>query len=564
MVTNPRCPFRSTDAVLYPSRGRLSRRALLRTGTVVGLTPLLTQTSRDPSLLRGASAQAPAATLTIGQVESPFDLDPHSNYEYVAARVIRGAYEGLIALKGGATDEYDGLIAERWESNVDRSVWTFHLRQGVTFQDGSPCDAQAVRASYERLLSLGKGPSRILGRFVSDPQQITAPDDKTVEFTLDRPQPLFEAAMASLYGNPVVNVNVARAHEQEDDWGTAWLQTHADGAGTGPYRIVEFEPGERAVLEWYEGYWGGWEGTHFDTIVIRTVPEVETLRQLLEHGDVDILDRWSIRHETLPTLEEHPDIQVDAQTSSEVEYFILTETGPLAAPEARQAMCYAFPYREVIEGVFRGYAKQAAGPVAEKVRGFAPETFQYTTDLTKAKELFAQAGVTEGTELRLMQPMEGDQAPAQLFQANLAEIGIQLSIEAVDFGTYLAIFFGDTPAEERPHVMRWSWQPDYNDAWTLLDQTVSCHAWGSFGGNAGFYCNERVDELLTQAEETTTAETYEAALAEAQQILSRDDPAAIYYAQPEWVTVLRRDVAGFVFNPIYIGTYDLHKLHRTQ
>src|SRR5215211_2464017 len=101
--------------------------------------------------------------------------------------------------------------------------------------------------------------------------------------------------------------------------GHAWLQSHAEGAGTGPYRIITFEPGEQVVMERYEGYWGGWGGEHFDTIVLRTVPQVETLRQLIERGEVDLLNRWSIRHEMLPSLDEHPDVRVDAQTSGEVE-----------------------------------------------------------------------------------------------------------------------------------------------------------------------------------------------------------------------------------------------------
>jgi peptide/nickel transport system substrate-binding protein len=542
----------------------LDRRALLRGATAIGLTEAGRRIWAPAAAASAPGAQGDVGTLTIGQVAAPFDLDPHSQYEYVAAQVVRGAYEGLIGLKGGATDQYEGLLAERWEPNADQSVWTFHLRDGVTFHDGSPCDAEAVRASYERLLALGRGPSLVLGRFVSDPGQITAPDERTVVFDLGQPRPPFEAAMASLYGTQVVNVRAAMAHEQEGDRGTAWLQTHADGAGTGPYRIVEFEPAERAVLQRYEGYWGGWEEDHFETIVIRYVPETGVLRQLFERGDVDLLDRWGIRHVALPDLEQRPDARVDAQISSEVEYFVLTEAGPLATPEARQAMCWVFPYQEVIDGVFHGYAERAVGPVAETVRGFAPGTFQYSTDLERAKALFAQAGVAEGTELRLMQPMEGDQTPALLFQANLAEIGMLLTIEAVDFGTYLAIFFGETPAEERPHVMRWSWQPDYNDAWAHLHQTVSCEAWGSNGANAGFFCNERVDELLAEAEDAADPETYGAALAEAQEILSRTDPPAIYYAQPEWITVLRHDVGGFVFNPIYIGTYDFYNLHRAQ
>ena len=82
-----------------------------------------------------------------------------------------------------------------------------------------------------------------------------------------------------------------------------------------------------------------------------------------------------------------------------------------------------------------------------------------------------------------------------------------------------------------------------------------CSAQGSAGTNARYYCNPRVDELLTQARDATDPATYDQALAEAQQILSRDDPPAMYYLQPQWSTVLHRDIQGFVFNPIYVGTF---------
>jgi peptide/nickel transport system substrate-binding protein len=107
--------------------------------------------------------------------------------DFLSGVAARGVYEPLIALKGGSTDEYEGRIAEAWDANADQSVWTFHLREGVTFQDGSPCDAEAVRASCERPLSLGRGLSYVLARFVSDPGQITAPDAGTVVLTLAAP-----------------------------------------------------------------------------------------------------------------------------------------------------------------------------------------------------------------------------------------------------------------------------------------------------------------------------------------------------------------------------------------
>jgi peptide/nickel transport system substrate-binding protein len=543
--------------------GGLSRRQLLHRAAAMGLAVSAAQTVMGVSPSKAVRLQADPTTLTIGLNGSPSDIDPHSQYDYRSTLAVRGPYEGLIGLKGGTTDEYEGLIAERWEANADKSVWTFHLREGVTFQDGSPCDAEAVRASYERLLTLGKGAFNVVARFAPDPKQITAPDARTVVFDLGKPQPLFETAMAATLGVQIVNVQVARQHEEDDDWGNAWMQLNAEGTGTGPYRIVEFEPGDRVVMEQYDDYWGGWEGPHFDRIVVRVVEEAETLRQLIERGEIDIIDRFGVTYEALPELEQNPDLNVDRSTSTEVVYLTLTEAGPLAPPEARQAMCWAFPYDEVLEGFYKGYAKQGVGPVAEPVRGFAPETFAYTTDLAKAKELFAKSGVAEGTELSLMlQP--GDEIIGQLYQANLAEIGISLTLEEVDTTTFTATFYGDAPAEERPHVMFWSWWPDYNDAWNQLYPIVSCESWGSKGGNGGFYCNERVDELLAQAKDAPDLEVYTTALAEAQQILSQDDPSGIYFAQPEWDTVLRKGVEGFVFNPINLGTYDLHALHRAE
>jgi len=127
--------------------GGLSRRQLLRRAAAMGLVIPAAHTVLGVAPTRATLLQADPTTLTIGLDGSPSDLDPHSQYDYRSTLAVRGPYEGLIGLKGGATDEYEGLIAESWEANADQSVWSFHLREGVTFQDGSPCDAEAVRAS---------------------------------------------------------------------------------------------------------------------------------------------------------------------------------------------------------------------------------------------------------------------------------------------------------------------------------------------------------------------------------------------------------------------------------
>ena len=117
-----------------------------------------------PRLTSPANVQGDAATLTIGVNGSPSDLDPHAAYDYRSTLAIRGPYEQLIALNGGKTEEYVGAIAESWEANEDQSVWTFKIRPGVTFQDGTPVEAEAVRLSYERFLTLGIGPVGVLTR----------------------------------------------------------------------------------------------------------------------------------------------------------------------------------------------------------------------------------------------------------------------------------------------------------------------------------------------------------------------------------------------------------------
>src|ERR671916_1312081 len=267
--------FDRVPADRHGALARLNRRSLLRAAAAAGVVPA---TVTLGGLTNAAAAsplrvQADPTTLTIAMNGSPSDLDPHSVYDYRSAMPLRGPYESLIALEGSATDKYVPVLAESWGANDDKSVWTFTIRSGVTFHDGTPVDAEAVRLSYERFLTLGLGPVGVLTRFVEDHNQITAPDAATVVFDLGKPQPLFEAAIASQYGPQVVNATLLREHETDGDWGRGWAQNNEEGTGTGPYRIVEFEPGQQVIMERFDGYWAGWEGDHFDRIIIRVVPE---------------------------------------------------------------------------------------------------------------------------------------------------------------------------------------------------------------------------------------------------------------------------------------------------
>ncbi len=545
-----------------------SRRTLLAYGLQGGILIAGWPLIGNPAAIRRArpwtwtapARQSSTSPLVLATNRAPSDLDPHSAYDPGSQIALQGPFEGLIRLQPGTADTVVPVLAESWMANADMSVWTFHLRPGVTFQDGTPLDAEAARASFERLLTLGLAPSTLLSRFIDDPARITAPDSRRLVFDLGRPQPLFEAAIAAPTGTVIVNAAALRAHEVDGDWGHGWAQTHCDGIGTGPYRVSSFDIEEGVALERYPEYWRGWTGKHFDGVTIRVVTEPETRLALIERGEADIVTTLPLA--TVQDLAANRQLLVDRRFTLAVNYVAMTVADPLRSAEARQALCWAFPYDDVIDGVYAGFAKRAVGPVAELCRGFNPETFVYSTDLDRARALLQRAGVAENTTITYALAAGNREAAAipELFATNLSAIGLQLDIQVIDFATYIDLSFGELPAEERPNLFSFFWSPDYNDAWNQLWPQVSCAAWQA--GNVGQYCNAGVEALLEEARFATDQGSYLAALAEIQQIVTRNDPAAIYVAQAEWPTVLGRDLAGFDLNLIVPEIIDFYSLHR--
>jgi peptide/nickel transport system substrate-binding protein len=548
-------------------RGNLNRRQVLGAGA--GAATLGWANTRriagspnpDPPISRRYASDP--KTLTLGITGSPSDLDPHTAADYRSSLAVRATYETLIALDGSSTNKYVGVIAESWEPNADKSVWTFRVRQGLTFHDGTPIDAEAVRASFERFMTIGIGNGPSFTRFVPDASHVSAPDAKTVVFSLGRPQPLFEAALSATYGVFVVNAAALKKQEINGDWGHTWAQTNETGVGSGPYRVTRFDPADSLVLDKFDNYWGGWSGNHFERVVIRAVPENATRRQLLEQGAVDVVDDLS--YVDLQSMEKNPDLTLHTSPSTRIDYFIMTVAKELATPTARQALAYAFPYKEVIEGLYLGYAVQPRGGVAESCHGYDPKTFQYSTDLGQAKSLLAQAGVAAGTKFSLaLEPgNETFKSAAQLYQANLRSIGYDLDIIQMETTVYVGLVYGDTPADQRPNLMGWAWWPNFNDAWDHLIRQISCDAWGSKGGNGGFYCDGDVQKQLGIAENAADDATYLAAMSKVQEIISKEDPAAIYFAQPQQTIMARKSIAALTLNPISIATYSFYAMSRT-
>jgi peptide/nickel transport system substrate-binding protein len=466
----------------------------------------------------------------------------------------------LVQYKGSATDDYEPMLAESWEVAPDNTSATFMLPASATFHDGSACGAQEVKDSFTRFLLMDTGPVNVIKRFVTDPNQMEVVDPTTIRFNFDRPQPLFLAAMASEYGPLVVNPRMVEEHKTEEDpWAHEWFLINA--SGTGPYMLAENSPTERVVLQKYDGYHGGWEGNHFDQIVVRIVLEIATRRQLLENGDADAT-AMNLTPDDVESLINHPELNVQIYDSTAVFWTIMNAVR-MKPKEARQGFSYAFPYDEVMNSAYRGLIARS-GPLATTVRAYDPDVFIYQTDLAKAKELILAGGFNEGDTFDYFF-QSGDEVEttiAQLFQANVQEMGFTLELQAVERGTIVDMVYGDAPAEERPMFMGgWSWWPDYNDPWNQFSPNFTDKTKDGIS-NGGYWLNERFEEIMAEAEHYTDEAQLAALMKEAQNILTEQDPPVIYYGQLKWYTILRKDIQGFVPNSLYLSSFPFYRMFR--
>jgi peptide/nickel transport system substrate-binding protein len=518
-------------------------------------TPAAGATPTSPAGDRNESANK---TFTMAFTGGVPDVDPQSAYDNQASSMFLATYEMLLRLKGESTFEYEPMLAYEWDSNDDLTEFTFRIRDGIKFHDGTDCDAQAIVDSLTRFHQMGRGPVDVIARFIEDPAtQMHADDATTVRFTLAKPEPLFLAAMASEYGPLIVSPAAVEEHKTATDpYAHEWFSQNM--VGTGPYIATEIEAQERFVMDRFEDYKHG-PDHFFDRIIARVVPEDVTRRQLIETGDIDGLA-------VLPTddiiqLRSNPQVQVVEYETTQCSWIGLNYAR--LSRDAREGMCWAFPYDAVIDQVLRGFAKKQ-GPIADTVVGFDPSIPLYDTDLEKAAELLEQGGITPGDELEFMYS-DGDaviESMAQLFQANLAQIGHKLVLQKVDRSRWIDIAYGDSPPEERPHLMSNGWWPDYNDSYNQLYPTFHPDSAGSAGSNAMFYGNAEFGRLLDQARDAETEEELVSLTGQVLQIMMWDDPAAIFYAQRTRAQILRSDIKGFKPNGIYIASWNYHEMWR--
>lgn len=356
------------------------------------------------------------------------------NQEQFAFTRARQIYECLVWYDV-FTDTYQPRLAESWERSDDGLTWTFHLRKGVKFQDGTEFDAKAVKLSYESAL---KGPAA----WHLDPiESVEFPDSYTAVFKLKYPYPV----LYSLSQSPFI-VSPAAVEKYGAD---AYLP--GKGAGTGPYVLKDAKTTVECTLERFPDYWGGWEGDHAkapDVWIIRTIAEPAARVQNLEQGVIHLM--YPVPPTDVKRLESTGKFKVVTQNTSEgVVAHFNTKLAPTDDVNFRKAIFYAMPFDDFVNIAYNGYALKVSGFIGPDMYGYdrqVAEIGQFTQDMDKAREYLSKSKYPNGgvtvTCLIDNAAAEGIKC-LELWKTALAELNITLDVQPINISVIFNEALGD-------------------------------------------------------------------------------------------------------------------------
>ena len=293
----------------------------------------------------GGSGSASTLRLALG---STLNADPDVYFYLEGVMVTNSVYEGLVHHKPGTT-EIEGLLADSWKISPDGKTYTFHLRPGATFADGSPIDAAAVQKAFERRTQVASSPSYMLAEVGS----YEAPDPQTFVVKLTTPVNNFLYRLASPWG-PMVTNDKEIGGKGGSDQGQDYLKTHS--AGSGPYVISSVVPDEQVVLTRNEKYWG--PKPAYGQVVFKILPDAATQRLQVERGDLDAVQ--SLGSQASAAIAREGKLQVLPLSGFNMNMWQVNVTAPVIDRlDVRQALVKSLPIDDMVKQVYGDYATVA-------------------------------------------------------------------------------------------------------------------------------------------------------------------------------------------------------------
>lgn len=480
----------------------------------------------------GAASGAPGdATISISLSSDPPKLDPAQSSAFVDRQVLNSICDKLVDLD--AEGKIVPMLATEWTVSDDKLTYTFKLREGVKFHDGTDFNAEAVKFNLERGMT-EKSPRRTELESV---KSIEVVDPTTVKVTLKEPFAPFVSVLTDRAG---MVVSPKAAQEMGDDFLNKPICS-------GPFKFQERVKGTHITLVRNEDYWQ--EGIpKAAQIIYRTFTDANTALVNLRSGQVDITD--ALPSKEVPGLQNDPKFVVVNQAGMGYQgIWFNTTNPPLDKKEVRQAIAMLVNRDALVKVMFGDTATPGNSPFAPSNLAYGESDKYEQPNVEKAKALLAQAGVSNVSFTLLTGTSAANAQMAQLVQNFLQPAGIDMKIEKVEFGTMLEqMENGNFQAGQ----LGWSGRPD-------PDQNIYNFFITGGSNNDANYSNPKVDELLKQARQETDEAKRKALYDQVMQILHEDVPY-VYIYHSNNVFGLNANVTGFTYIPDgIIRTANLNK-----
>ncbi len=489
-----------------------------------------------------ASAQTPPGVLVVGQIAEPKSLDPAAVTAVNDFRILVNLYEGLTRYKSGTLEVEPGL-AESWTISDDGTEYTFKLRPGIKFHDGTDLNAAAVKFNFDRMLKEDHpyhdtGPFP-LSFFFGSVEDTSVVDDLTVKFKLNAPYAPFLSNLAYPTG---LIVSPAAVMVHGKDFGR-------NPVGSGPFKFGEWKSNERVVVGRNDDYWGEKAGT--EAVVFRPITDANTRVAEMLAGGIDLM--VEVPPTSLSQFQGN-EFSVAEQAGPHVWFLILNlKEGPFADKRVRQAANYAINKSAIVNDVLEGTADVAAGPTPPAFAWAYNSALEpYAYDPEKAKALIKEAGA-EGAEVTFFVTEGGSGmldpvAMGTAIQADLAAVGLDAKIQTYEWNTFLGEV--NPGLEGKADMAEMAWMT--NDPDTLPYLALRTAAWPDQGGfNSGYYSNPKVDELL-EAARTATDQAERARLYKEMQEIVQEDAPWVFVANWKQNAVTNDRVQNFRLEPSFL------------
>ena len=505
---------------------------------------LLLTVATSAAFAAGAGEQEEGPeTLVVGQIAEPNALDPHTVTAVNDFRILVNLYDGLVRFQDGSL-AVEPALATDWEISDDGTVYTFELRQGVTFHDGTPFNAEAVKFNFDRMLDeshpyYGTGPFP-LSFYFSAIQETRVVDEYTVQLILGEP---FAPLMSNLAYPTGLLVSPTAVETHGDEFGR-------NPVGTGAYQFVEWQSNTSVTVEANEDYWDGPVGV--DQVIFRPITDANTRVTEMLSGGLDLM--VEVPPDSVQVFEQRDEFTVYEQAGPHLWFLILNlREGPFTSKAMRQAVNYAIDKEGLVDNVLQGTATVADSPIPPAFDwAYNEDLDPYPYDPARAQELIEEAGY-DGEELVFYVTEGGsgmlDPVPmGTAIQADLEAVGLDVSIETYEWNTFLGRV--NPGLEGKADMAQMAWMT--NDPDTLPFLALRTEAWPEEGGfNSGYYSNPEVDELLAQARRSTDQAERARLYREVQEIVY-DDAPWVFVANWKQNAVAVSDLRNFSLQPSFL------------